>query len=43
VAWQDNVCLGQQGIGGMVGDVFDSGIAMDDFLVQKSPNPQTSL
>ena len=42
VAWQDNVCLGQQGIGGMAGDVCDSGIAMDDFLVQKSPNPQTT-
>ena len=42
VAWQDNICLGQQGIGSALEDACDSGVARDDFLVQQSPNPQTT-
>jgi len=42
VAWQNNICLGQQGIGSTLEDACDSGVAKDDFLVQQSPNPQTT-
>jgi len=42
VVWENNICSGSQGVGSLAGDACDSGLSKNDFLVQKSPNPQTT-